>query len=1129
MRNHSGFRPLRPLVLLAILSVGAAAPQPPRTPAPEPVPAASPAGYYQQPAIHGERVVFVCEDDLWEVPAAGGVAQRLTASLGTVTYPCFSPDGRSIAFAATEEGLAEAYVMPSAGGPARRLTWLGTGLRVVGWEGADIIVSSNAALPFRHPAWLWRVPTGGAPAERLPLGPASRFAREGELTLLGRNNGDPARWKRYRGGTAGEILVDRDGSGSFDRLVRLKGNLADPMILGGRVWFLSDHEGVGNLYSCAPDGSGLSRHTAHADFYARNASTDGRRIVYQCGADIWLFDPASGESGPIAITFASPRAQRARRFEKTEDYVESFDPSPDAARIALSARGKLFSMGSWDGPVIQAGDPAVRYRLPRHQGAGRQLVATDPRGEAQLEILPIDGASPGRRIETPDLGRATAIELSPTSDTALVVNHRNQLVLVQLTSGTTRVLDQDPHRMIGQVGYSPDGRWAAWGSSINARQSVIKLCRIATGEVRAVTRPVLADFDPSWDPEGRYLYFLSSRVFSPVYAQIGSELSFPEAVRPYLITLRRDTPSPFRPEPEGFGEKEKRPKTEESLTTASADGTTTVTVTSRPVADEDDDDTTAAKRVRIDFEGIEDRVEPIPVEAGIYDRTGAHGDRVYYIFRPAGSSFNARWDDPGPEGGRELRYYDLKAREQKTLAPGVNDFRFSANGAALALRLGRRVRVIPAGAEKLPEDGAPARKSGWIDLARPRLEVEPPAEWRQMLDEAWRLQRDYFWNETMSGVEWREILERYRPLVDRVATRRELADLLWEMQGELGTSHCYEMGGDYRDSPLWGPGFLGADIRWDAAAGAWRIGRIIRGDTWGEEEPPPLIGPGIDVTTGSLLLAVNARPLDRETPPGRLLVNQAGAEVQLTVAGPDGGDTRTLRVKTLGGEGILRYRDWVEANRRRVHDATGGRVGYIHVPDMMSRGYAEFHRGFLAELDRDGLIVDVRYNGGGHVSQLLLAKLALERVAYVKTRWMGVQPYPDDAPMGPMVCITNENAGSDGDIFSHNFKLMGLGPLIGRRTWGGVIGIWPRNSLVDGTTTTQPEFSFWFKDVGWGVENYGTDPDIEVDILPQDWAAGRDPQLERGLAEVLKIIEESPGLRPDFAPAPARNYRWPAD
>jgi len=444
----------------------------------------------------------------------------------------------------------------------------------------------------------------------------------------------------------------------------------------------------------------------------------------------------------------------------------------------------------------------------------------------------------------------------------------------------------------------------------------------------------------------------------------------------------------------------------------------------------------------------------------------------------------------------------------------------SRDSKMLIYRAGTRLRVLKAGEKPKEDAGAPGRKSGWLDLGRVKVSVDRGAEWEQMYREAWRLQRDHFWTEDMSGIDWQAIYQRYLPLLKRIATRAEFSDLMWEMQGELGTSHAYEFGGDYPPEPRYDQGFLGADLRYDSETDSYRVERIVEGDVWDEAAGSPLSRAGVNVQSGDRLIAINGRKVGRALAPGELLVNQAGTEVLLTIGGAEGGAARTVAVKTLGDETSARYRDWVEANRRRVHAATDGRVGYVHIPDMMSRGYAEFHRGYLAEVAREGLIVDVRFNGGGHVSQLIIEKLARRRLGYSVQRWGQPGPYPADSVIGPIVAITNEQAGSDGDIFSHVFKLLRIGPLIGKRTWGGVIGINARNQLIDGGLTTQPEYSFWFQDVGWRVENYGTDPDIEVDIKPQDHIAGHDPQLERAIAEAQRLLAEQPPVLPDFSERP---------
>ncbi|MDX1449858.1 MAG: PDZ domain-containing protein, partial [Acidimicrobiia bacterium] len=512
------------------------------------------------------------------------------------------------------------------------------------------------------------------------------------------------------------------------------------------------------------------------------------------------------------------------------------------------------------------------------------------------------------------------------------------------------------------------------------------------------------------------------------------------------------------------------------------------------------------------------RAQVVPVPPGRLGSLAFGSGRLFWVSHPVTGSRPVSWGPKEPPKGA-LFAWDFGADKVEQIAEGVTAVTASADGKVVGVFSDRKLRVVPVGwkDDKSGKD-APGRESGWIDLDRIRVEVRRTEEWKQMFSEAWRLQRDLFWFESMGGVDWKGVHDRYAALVDRVGSRAEFSDLMWEMQGELGTSHAYEMGGAYRPEPKLTLGKLGVDLHW--SRGAWRVTSLPAGDSWDPSASSPLGRPGVDVRPGDRLLAVNGVELTADTDVGEALVDQGGRAVSVTVA-RGRSRPRTAVVKTLTDETMLRYRDWVETNRAKVREATAGRGGYIHIPDMMGWGYSEFNRGWLSELERDGLVVDVRFNRGGNVSQLLLQRLLRRRLGYRVTRWTDPTGFPYESPTGPMVALTNELAGSDGDIFSHAFKMHGLGPLIGTRTWGGVVGIWPQQSLVDGTVTTQPQFGTWFSDVGYAVENYGTDPDIEVVITPQDHAEGRDTQLERGIAELLVRIESAEPLQPDFGPEPS--------
>lgn len=1084
-------------------------------------------GYYRFPTIHGDRIVFVCEDDLWSVPRQGGIAMRLTSNLGEVSHPFLSPDGTQLAFIGREEGHPEVYVMPAEGGSSQRLTFAGGHTTVVGWspDGASILFASSAHQPFRRIYTIYRIgPEGGLP-ERLPVGLAHHisYGSEGGV-VLGRNTSDIARWKRYRGGTAGVLWIDPTGSGQFQRLLNLPGNLTSPMWVGDRIYFIADHEGIGNLYSCTPDGQDLQRHTHNRDYYIRNATTDGQWIVYHAGAELFCFDPVTQESLPVAVEFHSPQVQRQRKFVDAARYLEDYTLHPDGHSTLVTCRGKSFWFGNWEGAVTQLGEPdGVRYRLTRWLNDQTRFVTlSDALGRETLEIHSTDLDVPVERLEGLDLGRAIALDVSPKADQVVLTNHRHELIWVDLETKQHRVLDRSAHNRIGGFAWSPEGDWVAYGFPVSSRVSVIKLAHLEEQTTHAITAPRFWDFGPSFDPDGKYLYFLSYREFNPVYDSHYFDLGFPKGMRPFLVALRPDVPSPFIPVPKAVenGKKEETDKktTEEPKPAAEGEETT---ADSAPATETASAEADPKPKLAIALEGIERRVVGFPVAEGRYRQVWGLKGRVLFSSAPIQGSLDSHDDgDEDEVKGAKLEVYDFDKQKRETIATDIVSFKLARHSETLIYRSGRRLRVSTVSPQGNNHDDDPSRKTGWLDLGRVRVSVVPALEWQQMFRESWRLQKEHFWVEDMSGVDWDQVFYRYHPLLDKVTSRSEFSDLIWELQGELGTSHAYEMGGDYRRSPHYSLGFLGADLAYDEAAQGYRITHIVQGDSWDEHSDSPLNRLATNLTVGDVIVAVGGRRVSAVRSPYELLVHQADTEVNLTIAGRDGNAARTVTVKTLRHEARARYREWVERNRQIVYEKTGGRVGYLHVPDMSAMGYAEFHRYYRIEAERDGLIVDVRYNGGGHVSQLLLEKLARKRIGYDVSRWGSPEPYPTDSVAGPIVAITNEHAGSDGDIFSHCFKLMKLGTLIGKRTWGGVIGIWPRHALVDGSVLTQPEFSFWFQDVGWKVENYGTDPDIEIDIAPQDWAQGKDPQLDTAIQRVMDHLDEQPVILPEFGDRP---------
>ena len=611
---------------------------------------------------------------------------------------------------------------------------------------------------------------------------------------------------------------------------------------------------------------------SHEHFYVRNPATDGRTIVYHAGGDLHAFDVASRTSAKIAVDYHSQRTQRQRRYVQAARYVEAADLDPKGERGVYSVRGQIHHMRHWDGPVSVQSVLGSRYRLARFLADGRRVIAVVDRdnGDECLEIwdsadYTVKPVPEPAENGTGVWGRFTLLEASPKGERVAFANHRNELWLLDLGAGTSRKLAANAHGPMGAFAWSPDGRWLAFQQSISRDRSYIAVASVETGEIRAVTEPLFGDFAPSFDPEGRYLYFLSDRVLNPVYDAVQFELSFPKAVLPCLVTLRKDTPSPFleaaTDEPEaGPKDKDKAKENGKEL------------------------------QVEIDFDGIAGRILAFPVPEGRYWAIAGLKKKAMWLSYPVKGALMEEWtpEPPAPEG--TLEAFDFKKLKVETLGGGFSWYRLSADRKHMLLFANRRPRVVKAG-EKVEDDAAKklsAREAGWVDLGRLKVLIEPEAEWKQMLHEAWRLQRDHFWRADMSRVDWKGVLLRYAPLVERVNCRSEFGDLVWEMQGELGTSHAYDFGGDYRQEPIYPIGFLGADFVWDGAAGGYRIGRFLRGDPWTANEACPLKAPGIQLEAGDVITAVNGQPLSAAVTPHQALMHQAGAEVYLSVKSADG-------------------------------------------------------------------------------------------------------------------------------------------------------------------------------------------------------------------------------------------------
>ncbi|MFE7975201.1 S41 family peptidase [Streptomyces shenzhenensis] len=1098
--------------------------------------------YLRLPHLSGDLLCFVAEDDLWLAPLdAPGRAWRLTVDRTKIGHPRFSPDGRRIAYTTWHSLVPEIHLADIDGGPGRQLTYWGSAdTRVCGWTppgedgGSDILAVASHGQPFSYFTWAYKVSPDGDPGRKLPWGPVSdiQVADLGDerrtLLLTGTPPHEPAAWKRYRGGATGRLWLH-----GRRLLADLGGHLGSPLFVAGRIAFLSDHEGVGNLYSCAYDGSDLRRHSDHDAFYARHAAGDGTRVVYQCGGDLWLVDDLSPHAVPrrLDVRLSGPRAGRRRYQVPAAQHVDGVSVDETGRASAVVVRGSLYWLTHRDGPARTIADtPGVRVRLPEMLGSTGQIAyVTDAGGEDGIEIAQLPRASgdrPPRRPASGGLGRVLELVSDPSGERLAVAAHDGRLLLIDTaedaadgsgtpsgTGGVTELI-RSVNGPVKDLAFAPDGTWLTWshpGIGRSLRQ--IKMARVpGTGQpdrlIVDVTDGRFEDENPVFTRDGRYLAFLSWRGFDPVYDVHTGDLSFPLGCRPYLVPLSSATPSPFALNPDG------RP---------AAGGLD-------PLEDEPGD----GNAVTVEVEGLESRVTPFPVAASKYSALHpVAGGGLVWLRWPISGALGETFVNPADTSGRPtLEYFHITKAKKYELVGHLDWFAVSGDGTRLVVVDEGELRAVPS------TESGDADTTVWIDLRRILHEVDPPAEWRQSFEEAGRLIRAYFWDPGMCGIDWDAVLDQYRPLVERVTSPDEFADLLREVLGELGTSHAYVTPARRNEGPPHYQryqGLLGANLV--CRDGYWMVQRILPGDSSDSRARSPLAGTGI--REGAVLTQVDGRPVDPVAGPYPLLAGAGGTTVELTFAhcpsgeqlmdpagpavGPDG-RSRRVAVVPLIDERPLRYQDWVAKRREVVRELSGGRCGYLHIPDMGGSGWAQFNRDVRLEVSRPALLVDVRGNAGGHISELVVEKLTRTILGWDLTRNAQPVSYASNAPRGPIVALADEATSSDGDMITAAIRLLKLGPVVGQRTWGGVVGITGRHRLGDGTVITVPMNAAWFDAYGWSVENHGVSPDVEVLRTPLDWAEGRHVEMDEAIRLVLDLLDTWPvATPPDHSEVPDRS------
>ncbi len=1066
------------------------------------------------PSLHGQTIVFEAAGDLWTVNRKGGVAERLTTDKGYDMMPRFSPDGKTVAFTGQYDGGTDVYTIPVAGGAPVRMTYhsdvvkdapmrWGPDNMVVTWtpDGGSIVFLSRRDT---YNSWFGRLfevsKNGGLPqALPLPKGGVLSFSPDGRKIAYNRIFRNFRTWKRYNGGLAQDIWIYDLKTHKIQRVTTWTGTDTYPMWYKDTIYFASDRDANRrmNIWAYSLKDKTFRQVTHFTKYDIDWPSLGDTGIVFGCGGNLYVLDLPSEKLHKITVDVPDDGVQRRARWEDVSKKIEEFDIAPNGKRALFTARGEVLTVPKEHGNTRDlTRTPGAREQYATWSPDGK-LVAyvTDGSGEAQIAVRASDGSGNETLLTHFKTGYLYDPRWSPDSSKIAFSDSNHVLWYVDVASKKSVRVDKDPYAEMHDFSWSPDAAWLTYSKVEANNLHQIFVYNLASGKVHRVSNGMTNDSEPVFCPGGKHLFFISARHPNPVF----SETEFNEATVKmdgiYVATLRANMPSPFAPRSdEGVASKNEKHATQGAANTAKKG---------------------AAKKpapVKIDFDGLYSRAVALPIPAGDISNLLVAKGRVYYQTRPVMSL-----DGPLPGEKPALHCFDMKKRKDTVIAAPVNGYALSADGSAVLIASHGSYTIRSA--KPMRKDPHAAR----LNLSGMKVLVDPPAEWREMFGQAWRLDRDLFYNPKMNGVDWKAVRAAYAPLLAKCLCREDLNYIIGEMQGELGNSHTYVGGGDRPHNGYVPVGLLGVDFALDHSSGRYYFKRIYPGDNSREATRSPLTEPGINVHEGMFLLAVNGVPLKAPTNPYQPFVNTLGRTVKLTVAtSPDGKGARTVTVKPIANELEIRLKAWIAANRRKVNKESGGRLGYIYLSDMEQQGMDQFIRQFYPQIRKQGMIIDVRYNGGGFIDPIVLERLRRVLVGMETTRQGVPGPIPGALIHGPLACLANHYSASDGDIFPFYFKKYKLGPVIGTRTWGGVRGIrgyWP---LMDGGYITVSEFTLYGLKSQWVVENHGVEPNIRVDDLPGDVMAGRDAQLETAIRYLLKKINANPPVlpkRPALLPA----------
>ncbi len=1061
------------------------------------------------PDIHGDQVVFSYAGNLYTVSTQGGIARRLTSHDGYEMFARFSPDGRQIAFTGQYDGNTEVFLIPAQGGVPRRLTWtatldrdevsdrMGPNTIVMGWtpDGQQILFRSRMREFNDFKGQLYLAPVNGGMPEQLPLprGGFSSFSPDGNRLAYNRIFREFRTWKRYRGGMADDIWI-------YDRKSKETRNLTDhpasdifPMWSGDKIYFLSDRDENKrmNLYVCTPEGGETRQLTFFNDYDIKFPSLGTDAIVFEKGGAIYRFDLTAGTAAAIPITVAEDFAASRSGLLDVSQSIANFEISPDGQRALFGARGDLFTTPAKYGEIRNlTATPGIHERSSSWSPDGRWIAAiSDRSGEDEIWLFSQEGKTAPRQITRNGDVYKYRPHWSPDSRKLLWADKKLRLQYVDIESREITLVDSARVFEFNDYAWSPNNKWIVYTRSEEEMMPRLYLYSVATKTTTPISDGWFDCANPVFSSDDRYLFFVSDRDFNPLYSQTEWNHIYRDMSRIYMMTLARDTKSPFEPKSDEVQIGEGAPAAAGNKTGKK---------------EEKKENSFAITTSRIDVEGLAQRIIGLPVKPANYSHLTSVADKLYYTRR------GSRDEKP------LLLFYDLKELKETELGQ-IDGYEISANQKKMLVKQGPAYAIIDLPTAKIEIKDK-------LNLDGMEVNLDRKAEWQQIFTESWRQMRDFFYAPNMHGVDWPAVREKYAALVPFVEHRADLSYLIGEMIGELGAGHTYVGGGDLPKPRRIKLGLLGARISKDPGSGYFRIDSILKGENWQAKNRSPLTEIGVDAREGDYILAVNGKSTAEMPNLYEALVGKAGKQVQLTLnSAANTANSREVTVVPIDNEAELYYYSWVQSNIARVNEATGGQVGYIHIPDMGVKGLNEFIKYYYPQLQKKALIIDDRGNGGGNVSPMIIERLRREITMFTFARNTVASVDPGGMQWGPKICLIDEFSASDGDLFPYRFRQMKLGKLVGKRTWGGVVGIRGSLPFLDGGSLNKPEFSrFGLDGKEWIIEGTGVEPDVRVDNDPALEFSGTDQQLDKAIELILEELKNWQNTVPPVPPYPVR-------